>query len=189
MARPYQQSGYFALKRRLLPAGFDGLDHRSSLYQDAMAWQKALEEDLGGTLTATRAVILRNATVKNVLLQASAEWVLAQLQHHGPLAIVNSKRRQAYPLLREIAQLSESIDRAMVHLGLDRPTAPVLDLATYLEAKHAKRAKRGKKAKKSVATVSVPGADRGPHATAEPADAGGDIDVPGAPVAVPGDEA
>jgi hypothetical protein len=89
MARPYQQHGLHALKRRLKVAGLAGIDGRSQAARALLAWRREMEEDMGGPAAISaqvRAVIDLAATSK--LLLDSLDRYLLECD-----SLVNRKRR------------------------------------------------------------------------------------------------
>jgi hypothetical protein len=165
MARSYQKSGLHALKRRLQVRGLASLDKRSATFRQAMDWRRAVETDLGVTLTAAKTTILNNATLRVVLLDHAARWLIEQIEKHGPLAVVNARRRQLYPLVGQITALTDSLDRAMAQLGLERPVAARESEHDLIRAVRGdlRRARRPKKPRNG-----IPSSPQEPTSTTEP---------------------
>ena len=120
----HQQHGLHALKRRLRVRGLAALDQRSATFRRALEWRRELEAD-PGELTATRRTILDLATMRAILLDHGYRWLIEQLEAKGALGLINTKRRQLYPLAGQLAQLSETQERSMERLGLDRPARAI----------------------------------------------------------------
>ena len=124
MARPYQKHGLAALQRRLHVRGLASLDRRSATFRRAMEWRRELESELGDELTGTRRTILDLSTMRMILLDHGYRWLIEQLETKGALSLINTKRRSLYPLAQQLAQLSETQERSMERLGLDRQHRP-----------------------------------------------------------------
>jgi len=84
-----------------------------------MEWRRELESGLG-ELTATRRTILDLATMRAIMLDAGYKWLIEQIEAKGGLGLVNARRRQLYPIAQQLVAISDSQERAMERLGLDR---------------------------------------------------------------------
>jgi hypothetical protein len=106
------------------------IDGRLRASKAMVQWRSELERDLGGDLSAQQRTLVE-LCCRNRLLLDSLDLFLMGLP-----SLVNRRKRAALPALATRMQLSESLARLLMQLGLERrmPAAP--DLQTYLAKKY-----------------------------------------------------
>jgi hypothetical protein len=106
------------------------IDGRLRASKALMQWRSELERDLGGDLSAQQRTLIE-LCCRNRLFLDSLDVYLVSLP-----SLVNKRKRTALPALATRMQLSESLARLLMQLGLEKrmPAAP--DLRTYLANKY-----------------------------------------------------
>ncbi len=132
-ARPYSRHGLNALKARIVVRGFGAIDRRSAAGRSLIAWRRALVADLGGdkAVTAQELALVDIAVRTRLLLDHLDCWLLEQR------SLVNGRRRDVVPVLRERQSIAESLLRTLTALGLERRHAPAQTLAERLASRSA----------------------------------------------------
>jgi hypothetical protein len=96
------------------------------------AWGQEMLVDLGGegTVSARQRALVEVADRTRSYIEAIDTWIA----EHG--ALVNSRTRAVYPVLRERQQLAEALVRILVILGLERRQVTGPDLSAYLRTRY-----------------------------------------------------
>jgi hypothetical protein len=146
-----EKHGLRRLKTAVKQLGGRVIDRRTSLGKGLAEFRSALIQDLGGTDSiSTQQKTLVDMLVKSKLLLDSIDaWLLSQP------TLVNARRRALLPVVRERAQLCDSICRMLVHLGFERRTRKIADLPAYLAQRYGGIEQHGPNG-----TASTPGADQ-----------------------------
>ena len=91
-------------------------------------WRDTLANDLGGesSLSAQQRLVLDMVTMDKMLIDSIEGWLLSQP------SIVNRRKKAAYPILLQLAQLKDSMTRRLSLLGLERRAKPTKTLQDLL---------------------------------------------------------
>jgi len=130
------KSGYWAAKEAIKRFGEYAIDGRTSLAKALDETRRELVTSLGGieALSKQQEIIVGIATRTYFLLESLDSYLLTM---DSP---VNRRKRCVYPVIRERAQLADSLLRHLTALGLERRARPVKSLSEYLAAKEAESA-------------------------------------------------
>jgi len=128
----HEKHGLRRLKTAVKQLGGRVIDRRTSLGKGLAQFRFALIQDLGGKDSiSTQQEMLVDMLVKSKLVLDSIDaWLLTQP------TLVNARRRALLPIVRERAQLCDSICRMLVHLGLERRARKIPDLPAYLAQRY-----------------------------------------------------
>jgi hypothetical protein len=120
MTRSYQRHGLSRLMRRGYAQGLGGIDGRKAPFKAAARWAGALEEQLGADMTPAKATLLVTGMMVYARLECAYRWLGPQMIERGGSALVNTKRRAAYPVVDQIGRWAEHLNRIVLQLGLER---------------------------------------------------------------------
>jgi hypothetical protein len=136
-SRKQSRHGLHALKKRVMVAGLEAIDHRSRAARALLCWRKELIADLGGqnALSAQQLALVELATRTKLLVDSVDAWIMQQP------SLVNAKRRALLPVVRERIQLADALARYLSQLGLARRKPPALTLEGFLEERYGGQAK------------------------------------------------
>ena len=103
--------------------------------------------------------------MRAILLDHGYRWLIEQLEAKGGLGLVNAKRRQLYPIAQQLVAISDSQERAMERLGLDRVPVTTETEHEIIRAGRGdlRRARRPKKPRNG-----IPTSPQEPTSTTEP---------------------
>lgn len=125
--------GLYALHGALttLTQGDDWLASLGPTGDALRAWRQELVDALGGdeAVSPQQLSIIDLACRTHLMLESVDHYILQM----GSL--VNKRKRQLFPVVRERQQLADSLARYMAQLGLERRQKPVQSLSEYLENK------------------------------------------------------
>jgi hypothetical protein len=139
--RAYHQSGVHTLKKQLphvlarISDDTVSSDSLSPLEVAGREWRQAVISDHGGSqaLTTTKLALV-NATLGSWLLLSTIDSYLFELA--GTTGVVNRRARAVFAVVEQRARLADSFVRQLQALGLDRVSAPPMDLTTYIQEKY-----------------------------------------------------
>lgn len=106
--------GAAAMRRTLRSLTTRRLDGRSALARAVREWKATIRDDLGGDLTKAQETILEIAVQTWVQVSRLDDWLARQP------SLVNARKRAVIPVLRQRAQLADSLARHLERLGLER---------------------------------------------------------------------
>jgi hypothetical protein len=136
--REYQRHGLYEAKRILSEYGKRAIDGRSATGRELARWIADVVADLGGeeALSAAQKTIIERAAIKRLLVNGIEAYLAEQLEKRGVGALINKRDRHAYRIVRDYAQLAESLARDLERLGLEKRKPPPEDLTAYLEREY-----------------------------------------------------
>jgi hypothetical protein len=116
--------GGHMLTRVLRTVRLDTIDRRSQVGVALRRVQEDLTAQLGGPaeVTAAQALLIEQAAIKAVIVQAVGEWIL---QQECP---VNNDRQALIAVVMQHDVLQRGLAKLLETLGLERRAAPVLDI-------------------------------------------------------------
>jgi hypothetical protein len=128
-SRTYRKTGLYSLMAKVSTRGLTALDQRSAGARALLEWRRELENDLGGpdALSAQQRTIVELACRVRLYLD-SVDGYLMTLP-----ALVNKRKRTAFPILLQRMQLSDQLARLLAQLGLQRLQRPTKSLAQYIQ--------------------------------------------------------
>jgi len=139
--REYHKAGLHSLKRAL-PRLLDHIGDADVPTSDltdvehaARQFQRDVIADLGGHahLTTAKLALLRAVTGSWLLLSSVDAYLMELSSTRG---LVNRKTRSAFAIVEQRARIADSFARQLQLIGLDRVTAPPMDLNTYITTKY-----------------------------------------------------
>jgi hypothetical protein len=104
------------------------LDGRTALAVAVRQFKADVRRDLGGDLTTAQETILEAAAQKWVIASSLADYIARQ-----PSLV--TRKRTVIPVVMQFMQVSESLERTLERLGLDRKAAEPMSLQDYLASK------------------------------------------------------
>jgi len=107
LGRPYTKHGLTHLKRAVKALGGRGIDRRTTLGKQLVAWRRELIDDLGGAaaVSTQQAQIVDLAVKTKLLLDSVDAWLLTQR------SLVNVRRWALFPVVTERTQLADALAR------------------------------------------------------------------------------
>jgi hypothetical protein len=133
------KSGFWAAKEALRRFGESAIDGRTSLAKALDETRRELVASLGGPdALSKQQEVLVGIVVRSYFLLESLDAYILRMD-----SPVNRRKRCVYPVIRERAQLADSLLRHLTALGLERKPRPVKSLSEYLAAKEAGKASPG----------------------------------------------
>lgn len=128
-----QMHGFSGLLRGRNKADRGDIDGRSAIGRAVKEWRDALATDLGGdtALSAQQRLVLDMVTMDKMLIDSIETYLLSQK------SVVNRRKKAAYPILLQLAQLKDSMTRRLIALGLERKGKPPVRLHDILSAPQA----------------------------------------------------
>ena len=126
--KKHQLSGFWAARRALQRFGEHVIDGRSRLAHALDEFRDEIIRDLGGEEAVSRQQrVVIDLVVRTHLMVQSLDNYLLNLG-----SLVNRRKRALWPVVRERAQLADSLARYMSILGLEKRKPPEKDLRAYL---------------------------------------------------------
>ena len=127
--RGYQKHGLTTMKAALKHLGKRALDQRTSVAKELESWKREIISDLGGdeSVSAQQRAVLELAVRTKLMLDSIDAWLLSQP------SLVNKRRRQLYPVVKDRQQLADALARYMGQLGLDRKAKVVPTLNEFIK--------------------------------------------------------
>jgi hypothetical protein len=128
------------LKTAVKALGSRAIDRRTAVGRALSAWRADLAADLGGAdqLSIQQQALLDEAVKAKLILDSIDAWVLSQP------TLVNKKRRELYPIVRERLALVGQLQSLLRDLGLQRKAREVPDLRSYLAQREDNKEKVGR---------------------------------------------
>ena len=122
------QHGVYAAKRTIKKRGKRGIDKRTRAGKDAVRWEAAIIQDLGGAdnVSTMKMAVIDAGKLKRHLLQVGIAYLFSH-----PEKIINSRKRSFSPIVLQLTSLAESFEKSMVIVGLERKSREI-DLAKAL---------------------------------------------------------
>jgi hypothetical protein len=105
--------GMHALDRTLRTLGSRALDGRSAVSKQLAAWRADLVRDMGSDPSTAEAALIDVCVRQRLLLESVDAWLLTQ-------QLVDEKRRELIPVLRQRQALADGLCRYLSMLGLQR---------------------------------------------------------------------
>jgi hypothetical protein len=127
MKQPGSRHGFKATKSRVMVQGLACIDRRTLAAQALLEWKKALIADLGGDVSTQQETLVELAVRTRLLVEHIDSFILSQQ------SLVNKKKRQIYPIVKDRQHLVDSLARLLKDLGLERREKHVGSLQEYLE--------------------------------------------------------
>jgi len=123
------QPGYWSAKAALMRFGEHAFDGRTRVAKALDEARNDLIASLGGSdaLSKQQEMIVAVATRTHFLLESLDAFIFSM---PSP---VNKRRRALYPVVRERAQLADSLARLLGQLGLERREKPVKSLQEHIQ--------------------------------------------------------
>jgi len=128
--------GLTTLRKAVTRLGTRRLDGRSAVAVAARRWKADVAADLGGSLSRAQETILESAAQKLIIRDSLSDFLMR-------LPSLVTKKRQAVAVLGTYLQVSDSLNRDLERLGLERRAKPVPTLEEYIAAKDAEQAEQG----------------------------------------------
>src|SRR5207237_1264922 len=119
--------GLTTLRKAVTRLGTRRLDGRSAVAVAARRWKGEVAADLGGALSRAQETILEAAAQKLILRDSLSDFLMR-------LPSLVTRKRQAVAVLRDYLQVSDSLNRDLERLGIERRTADVPSLDAFLAA-------------------------------------------------------
>ena len=138
-SRRYDQSGVNTIKRALpdLLRRIDdpAITDLTPVESAAREWKENVVRDLGGstTITATKLALVISATGSWIMLSTIDRYILDLAATQG---LVSRKHRKAWPVVETRARLAESFARQLQMIGLEKQSAPPMDLNRYIAERY-----------------------------------------------------
>jgi hypothetical protein len=130
VAKSRSRHGFHRLKVAIKQRDLRALDKRTAGGKALMQWQSELLRDLGGEdhLSIQKRALVDTVVRTKLYIDSLDAWLL------GQRSLVNGRKKQILPALRERMALVESLSRILGQLGLERlETAALPSLAEYIE--------------------------------------------------------
>lgn len=130
-----QKHGLNGLMSRVSSRGLAAIDQRSAGARALLEWKRELVNDLGGeeNLSAQQLTMVELACRARLYLDHVDAWLMAQ---HS---LINKRRRATLPIVAQRMQLSDSLTRLLVALGLQRQPKPIKSLHEYVQEKESQK--------------------------------------------------
>jgi hypothetical protein len=124
----------WAARRALNEYGLRAIDGRSALGFAIRQFRAEIVRDLGGedSLSAQKKAVLDIVVREKLLLDGLDAWILLQP------SLVDRRKRALLPVVKERQALASAFVEHLAMLGLDKRTAAVPDLHSYLAGKRSK---------------------------------------------------
>ncbi len=131
MAKLGKRHGLNATKARIMVQGLSSIDKRTLAAQALLDWKESLVRDLGGpqAISTQEATLVEMAVRGRLIIEHVDAFILSQE------SLVNKKRRQIYPIVRERNTLVNTLANLLGQLGLAKREPPMKSLAEYLAEK------------------------------------------------------
>lgn len=112
----HQMHGLHKLKRAVSLLGGRTIDRRYRVGKALAAWRDEIIADLGGNdnISAQERTIIDACVGNKLLLNSVDVWLSAQP------SLINTRKRQLYPIVLQRQQLQDSLIRGLTTLGLKR---------------------------------------------------------------------
>lgn len=126
-----QRHGLHTMKQAIKTLGERGLSivkKSSKLGRVLDQWTEGLIADLGGreNISQQQATIVEMAMRTKLMLDSIDAWMLQQP------SLINTKRRQLYPVVLQRQQLADALARYLAQLGLERRAKSAPTLQDYI---------------------------------------------------------
>jgi hypothetical protein len=127
-AKRRQKHGLKGLMAAISTRGLAAIDARSAGARALAEWKSSLERDLGGHehLSEQQRTLIELATRTRLFLDSLDVYLM------GLPSLVNKRKRAAIPALAQRMQLSDSLARLLMQLGIRRQEPPPPTLEQYL---------------------------------------------------------
>ncbi len=127
------RAGLRVLRRRIEIDGLAAIDKRTAGAQQFLYWREQIMNDLGGeeNLSAQKKTLAELTAQKKLIRDHVAAYVL------GLPTLVNRRKKSLLPIVLQLNQLTDSLEKSLERLGLDKQMKPLPTLAEYLEQKEA----------------------------------------------------
>ena len=123
------RAGLSVFRRRIEIQGLGAIDKRTAGAQQLLYWREQLLNDLGGeaNLSAQKKTLVEIAARKKLIVDHFAAYILSL-----PL-LVNRRKKAVLPVVLQLNQLTESLEKSLERLGLDKQLKPVETLDAWIE--------------------------------------------------------
>src|SRR5438876_1277772 len=129
-AMPRTTHGLYQMRRALTKLTTRRLDGRSAVAVAARRWKADVTADLGGSLSRAQETILEAAAQKLIIRDSLSDFLMR-------LPSLVTRKRQAVPVLQSYLQVSDSLNRDLERLGIERRVKDVPSLDAFLAEKDA----------------------------------------------------
>src|SRR5439155_17529281 len=101
----------------------------------AREWKENVISDCGGTnaITTTRMALITACTGSWIILNTIDRYILDLAATEG---LTSRKHRKAWPVVETRARLAESFARQLALIGLEKQSAPPMDLNRYIAERY-----------------------------------------------------
>jgi len=122
--------GLATLRKAVTKLGTKRLDGRSGVAVAVRRWKADVAADLGGSLSRAQETILEAAAQKLIIRDSLSDFLMR-------LPSLVTRKRQAVAVLRDYLQVSDSLNRDLERLGIERRVKDVPSLDAFLAEKDA----------------------------------------------------
>jgi hypothetical protein len=107
----------------------------SPLERAARDWRESVLSDLGGraNVSSTKLALLAATTGSWIILNSIDRYVFDLASSEG---LASRKYRRAWPIVEQRMRIADTLRAQLVALGLDRVSAPPMDLNAYIAQKY-----------------------------------------------------